>query len=143
MLKPAVFSAFLFLTYSTDAQNVSIATSKHTGARVVTLPNNLVKWTYETTQIGEVYFGSPQMDTLHIDLNDGTHSYTIMSKELYFYDPTTNEMEDRDGARFACTVFCSVNGYTRYNFSNLTLTAYFANSVYVGHTLETNSVKTE
>jgi len=143
MFKSTVFSAFLFLTLGADAQKLSIATSKHSGGRVVTLPNNLVKWSYEVTQIGEVYFGSPQMDTLHIDLNDGTHSYTIMAKELYFYDPTTSQMEDRDGSRFACTVYCSVNGYTRYNFSDLTLTAYFANSVYVGHTLETNSVKAE
>ena len=143
MLKSAVLLAFLFLTYGTDAQSVSIATSKHSGGRVVTLPNNLIKWAYETTSIGEVYFGSPQMDTLHIDLNDGTHSYTIMAKELYFYDPTTSQMEDRDGSRFACTVYCSVNGYTRYNFSNLTLTAYFVRSVYVGHTLETNTLKSE
>jgi len=144
MFKSTVlFSVLLLTTLGTDAQNLSIATSKHSGGRVVTLPNNLVKWNYETTQIGEVYFGSPQMDTLHIDLNDGTKSFTIMAKQLYFYDPTTSQMEDRDGLRFACTVYCSVNGYTRYNFSNLTLTAYFANSVYVGHTLETNSVKTE
>ena len=142
-IKSAVLFSFLLLTLGTDAQNVSVATSKHSGGRVVTLPNNLVKWSYETTQIGEVFFGSPQMDTLHIDLNDGTHSFTVMAKELYFYDPTTSQMEDRDGNRFPCTVYCSVNGYTRYNFSDLTLTAYFVRSVYVGHTLETNSVKQE
>ena len=143
MFKSAVLLAFLFLTYGTDAQNLSIATSKHSGGRVVTLPNNLIHWTYEVTRLGEVYFGSIELDTLHIDLNDGTKSFTIMSKELYFYDPTTSQMEDRDGARFACTVYCSVNGYTRYNFSDYTLTAYFVKSVYVGHTLETNSVKSE
>ena len=143
MFKSTVLFSFLLLTLGTDAQNVSVTTSKHSGGRVVTLPNNLIKWSYETTTIGEVYFGSPQLDTLHIDLNDGTHSYTIMSKELYFYDPTTSEMENRDGARFPCTVYCSVNGYTRYNFSDLTLTAYFVRSVYVGHTLETNTLKSE
>ena len=142
-IKSAVLFSFLLLTLGTDAQNVSVATSKHSGGRVVTLPNNLVKWSYETTQIGEVFFGSPQMDTLKIDLNDGTKSFTIMAKELYFFDPTTSEMEDRDGNRFPCTVYCSVNGYTRYNFSDLTLVAYFVKSVYVGHTLETNSVKAE
>ena len=144
MFKSTVlFSVLLLTTLGTDAQNVSVATSKHSGSRVVTLPSNLIKWSYETTQIGEVYFGSPQMDTLHIYLNDGTHSYTIMSKELYFFDPTTSQMENRDGNRFPCTVYCSVNGYTRYNFSDLTLTAYFVKSVYVGHTLETNTLKSE
>ena len=144
MFKSTVlFSVLLFSVLDADAQNVSVTTSKHSGGRVVTLPNNLIKWSYETTTIGEVYFGSPQMDTLHIDLNDGTKSFTIMAKELYFFDPTTSEMEDRDGVRFACTVYCSVNGYTRYNFSDLTLTAYFVKSLYAGHTLETNSVKAE
>ena len=134
---------FLLLFCALNAQNLSIATSKHSNSRVVTLPSNLIKWSYKTTSIGEVYFESLEMDTLHIDLNDGTHSFTVMAKELYFYDPTTSQMEDRDGNRFPCTVYCSVNGYTRYNFSDLTLVAYFVKSVYVGHTLETNSVKAE
>jgi len=144
MFKSTVlFSVLLLTVLGTDAQNLSIATSKHSNSRVVTLPSNLIKWSYETTSIGEVYFGSIEMDTLKIDLNDGTHSFTVMAKELYFYDPTTSQMENRDGARFPCTVYCSVNGYTRYNFSNLTLTAYFVRSVYVGHTLETNTLKSE
>ena len=58
MFKSTVLFSVLFLTLVADAQKLSIATSKHSGGRVVTLPNNLIKWAYEVTQIGEVYFVS-------------------------------------------------------------------------------------